>query len=386
MSQAIQSEGSNLTQVLPAKRKRGRPRKDQSLNRVGLARVPPGFEGIKENKSRKADKFDDKDNMVGQAVAGVVEASFDAGYLLTVRIGNSHTILRGVVFKPGHYVPVTSQNDVAPHVQMIQRSEVSLPLYNQMQSSNPSRERNDIHGSSSQIANMVVKKGISTSPTAGPSFPPVGSRGNVVPVVLQPLGPTNGPLPGNQVILDGSPSKGREVVTVEPLAMLRPDESASSSQFQVATNQQQPSQVQTSNQVRAGSVPIENGLYSEVVSVVGHREEAQEVKRTSVPTPGEPLTGSQGSSQSSETHVDNDKSSAGTSQMESDQEIGDVQLPSDLKPMNNHGKGRMTELLQALQENFDNQMPQAEPSAGSGADSQEKLNPETCGKDERTNE
>lgn len=386
MSQAIQSEGSNLTQVVPAKRKRGRPRKDQSLNRVGLARVPPGFEGIKENKSRKADKFDDKDGMVGQAVAGVVEASFDAGYLLTVRIGNSHTILRGVVFKPGHYVPVTSQNDVAPHVQMIQRSEVNLPFYNQMQSNNPSGERNDLHVSSSPLANMVVKKGKSTSPTSGPSVPPVGSRGTVVPVVLHPLGPTNGPPPADQVILDRSPSKGRDVVAAEPLAILRPDEAGSSCQFQVARIQQRPSQVQSSNQVPAGSVPIENGSYSEVVSVVRQREEAQGVKPTSVLTPAERLTGSQGSSQSSETHVDNDKSSAGTSHMESDQEIGNIELPSDTKPMNNHGTGRMTELLQVLQDSLDNRVPQAEPAAGSGAESQEKVNPETYGKDERTNE
>lgn len=54
--------------------------------------------------------------MVGQEVTGVVEATLDAGYLLSVRIGDSNTYLRGIVFKPGHYVPVTADNDVAPHV------------------------------------------------------------------------------------------------------------------------------------------------------------------------------------------------------------------------------------------------------------------------------
>ncbi|KAL3508495.1 hypothetical protein ACH5RR_027896 [Cinchona calisaya] len=382
MSLNFQAESSNLSQVLPVKRKRGRPRKDQSLNRLGVFRVPPGFEGVKENKSQKADKIDDKDGMVGQAVTGVVEASFDAGYLLTVRIGNSHTILRGVVFKPGHYVPVTSENDVAPHVEMIQRSEVNLPLYNQTQSSNPSRERNDHYGSSYQSANMVVSKVKSASPTAGPLVPPVGARGTVVPVVLQPFGPLNGPPAANQVILDASASKGRNVVTVEPLAMLPPDKPVSSCQFQVPTGQKLPSQVQCSNQVAAGNFPIENGSHNEGASMVAQRKDAQEVKPTSVLRQGEPITGSQGSSQSSETHVDTDKSSAGTSHMDTGQDIGNIQLPSVLKPMNNHGTGRMTELLQALQENFEKQMP-SEPSVGSGAVSHEKENPDLNAKDVR---
>ncbi|CAI9787822.1 unnamed protein product [Fraxinus pennsylvanica] len=44
--------------------------------------------------------------MVGQAVTGVVEGAFGAGYVLNVRIGNSNTTLRGVVLEPGHYIPV----------------------------------------------------------------------------------------------------------------------------------------------------------------------------------------------------------------------------------------------------------------------------------------
>ncbi|KAL3503501.1 hypothetical protein ACH5RR_037950 [Cinchona calisaya] len=363
MNQAIQLESSNAPQVLPAKRRRGRPRKDPSLKRMGVAHVPPGFEGVK--KPRKADKIiDDIDGMVGQTVTGVVEASFDAGYLLTVRIGNSHTILRGVVFKPGHYVPVTSENDVAPHLRMIQRSEGNLPLYDQTQSSNPSKERNDLQGSSSQLSNLTISKGKSASPTAGFSVHPVGVRGTVVPVVLQPFSPTNGPLPANQLILDASTSKGGNVVTVKPLAMLPPDGSASSSQFQVVTSQQLPSQVQTSNQVPAGSAPVENGSCIEGAPVVGQRQEAQEGK-TSVLTPGEPLTGS---FLSSETHDYNDKSSSGNLIVGSDQDIGNIQFPSDPKPSNNRGTGRMTELLQALQENFDKQVPLSQLSAGPEAE------------------
>ncbi|KAJ0809898.1 hypothetical protein HanPI659440_Chr01g0020511 [Helianthus annuus] len=65
--------------------------------------------------------------MVGQTVTGVVEATFDAGYLLAVRIGNSKITLRGAVFKPGHTAPVTPENDVAPHVEMIKRTEIPFP-------------------------------------------------------------------------------------------------------------------------------------------------------------------------------------------------------------------------------------------------------------------
>ncbi|KAK9084845.1 hypothetical protein Sjap_025256 [Stephania japonica] len=64
--------------------------------------------------------------MVGQVVSGVLDGSFDAGYLLTVRVGDTNTILRGVVFAPGLSVPVSGANDVAPHVKMLKRFDVPL--------------------------------------------------------------------------------------------------------------------------------------------------------------------------------------------------------------------------------------------------------------------
>ncbi|KAL5710758.1 hypothetical protein ACHQM5_021284 [Ranunculus cassubicifolius] len=65
--------------------------------------------------------------MVGQAVFGILDGSFEAGYLLTVKVGNTDTVLKGVVFQPGSSVPVSVSNDVAPHVKMLKRADVHMP-------------------------------------------------------------------------------------------------------------------------------------------------------------------------------------------------------------------------------------------------------------------
>lgn len=122
----INSAGNNGTPpTMPVKRKRGRPRKDKSIKdpmqitpRINYA--PP------LNSAGEA-----HGSLVGQSVTGVVEASFDAGFLLNVNIGNSGTCLRGVVFKPGYYHPVCAKNDVAPHVQKINRNEIPLSKQNE---------------------------------------------------------------------------------------------------------------------------------------------------------------------------------------------------------------------------------------------------------------
>ncbi|KAL0406927.1 UNVERIFIED_CONTAM: hypothetical protein Slati_4006600 [Sesamum latifolium] len=183
MDQVYHGESSGGLSAYPVKRKRGRPRKDPSLKRTGTARVPPGFEGVKEHLPQRADRTDGIDSMVGQAVTGVVEATFDAGYLLSVRIGNSNTNLRGVVFKPGHFIPVTAENDVAPHLQMIRRNDVNFPAEKQ------GRSRRQ------KLAMVPVKRKYA-SPKIAPSVPPVGVRGTVVPVVLQPVNfPSGVPTP-----------------------------------------------------------------------------------------------------------------------------------------------------------------------------------------------
>ncbi|XP_047342657.1 uncharacterized protein LOC124946135 isoform X2 [Impatiens glandulifera] len=109
--------GNTLTPPPPpevsssVKRKRGRPRKEQSEKRA--------------KKSRTAEPAAVSNNDgVGQEVTGVVNAVFDAGYLITVRIGNAGTAYSGVVFKPGNYIPISPEIDLAPNVQMIRRNEI----------------------------------------------------------------------------------------------------------------------------------------------------------------------------------------------------------------------------------------------------------------------
>ncbi|BAU02660.1 uncharacterized protein HKW66_Vig0121850 [Vigna angularis] len=77
--------------------------------------------------------------MVGKLVSGVIEGTFNAGYLLNVKVANTDAVLRGLVFVPGHFSPVSVENDVAPHVKMIKRKEIHIPVVN------PHAE---IHGSS----------------------------------------------------------------------------------------------------------------------------------------------------------------------------------------------------------------------------------------------
>ncbi|KAI5054420.1 hypothetical protein GOP47_0030687, partial [Adiantum capillus-veneris] len=49
-------------------------------------------DGANVTESRKA--------IIGQEVHGIVDGSFDAGYLLTVKVGDSPLVFRGLVFEP----------------------------------------------------------------------------------------------------------------------------------------------------------------------------------------------------------------------------------------------------------------------------------------------
>ncbi|XP_042478147.1 uncharacterized protein LOC122059433 [Macadamia integrifolia] len=124
----------------PVKRKRGRPRKDENLVHGEPASTSPTVtDMVRRNRRRRVDQIDDA--MVGQVVSGVLEGSFDAGYLLTVKVGNTNTVLRGVVFEPGLSVPISVANDVAPHVKMFKRNEISLPT--QVRGTNLQSEQNN---------------------------------------------------------------------------------------------------------------------------------------------------------------------------------------------------------------------------------------------------
>uniref|UniRef100_A0A2N9F113 AT hook motif-containing protein n=1 Tax=Fagus sylvatica TaxID=28930 RepID=A0A2N9F113_FAGSY len=115
---------------LPMKRKRGRPRKDENLSLGKKKLVTPEPDSIKKNKGNAGTSDGVKDVMVGQVVTGVIEGSFDAGYLLNVKVGETDTQLRGVVFLPGQFTPITAANDVAPHAKMYNRKEIPIPVLN----------------------------------------------------------------------------------------------------------------------------------------------------------------------------------------------------------------------------------------------------------------
>lgn len=141
--------------ILPAKRRRGRPRKDENRNYMGKAPAPapaptpalaatPVSDLPRRNQPQSTVSTANTDNaLVGQIVSGVLDGSFDAGYLLTVRVGNTSTVLRGVVFEPGLSVPISADNDVAPHVKLFKRSEFPLPVIiplNQVPATTPHHE------------------------------------------------------------------------------------------------------------------------------------------------------------------------------------------------------------------------------------------------------
>lgn len=102
------------------KRKRGRPRKHVKLDDDSNNRSPPGFSRRTQHHHHQSLQ---DEAMVGQQVTGTIEANFEDGFLLSVKVGDdSDTMLRGVVFKHGHFHPVSADNDVAPHVPMITRN------------------------------------------------------------------------------------------------------------------------------------------------------------------------------------------------------------------------------------------------------------------------
>lgn len=214
MNQPNQVNNSFVSSGIPLKRKRGRPRKDQTQNpgkssyvprkkdqlqnRGENAPVPPGFEGANGNQPHPVAMANgnNEDSMIGQIVTGVIEASFDAGFLISVRVGESETNLRGVVFKPGHYVPVSAENDLAPNLQMIQRNEVPFPSQGQKRRGRVPREHHASYPTNGSPSHQLARVRPRQLPIVVAQSPhPLGSRGTVVPVVLQPVNLSNGAVP-----------------------------------------------------------------------------------------------------------------------------------------------------------------------------------------------
>lgn len=124
----------------PVKRRRGRPRKSElpptpssAKDAVGSQKATgTGTDSTKPRKQRKRKGVEVAPasvdvSMIGQQVTGVLDGTFDAGYLLSVRVGSSDMILRGVVFGPGLSVPLSRVNDIAPGVKQVRREEMPLP-------------------------------------------------------------------------------------------------------------------------------------------------------------------------------------------------------------------------------------------------------------------
>ncbi|XP_060188453.1 uncharacterized protein LOC132617471 [Lycium barbarum] len=118
MNDQHKQENPTAPTILPAKRRRGRPRKDEGPAKRIILQTP--IAPVPEMSQK--DSTDG--NMLGQIVSGVIDGSFDAGYFLSVKLGNNATMLRGLVFEPGRFSPITAANDIAPQVKMHHRSRV----------------------------------------------------------------------------------------------------------------------------------------------------------------------------------------------------------------------------------------------------------------------
>ncbi|KAK1360796.1 AT hook, DNA-binding motif-containing protein [Heracleum sosnowskyi] len=381
MSEAIQGNNSYASAGLPIKRKRGRPRKDKSLYRVASVRprthenvhrvenaiVSPGASVFKGDHVNQVE--DTSSGLVGQAVSGVVESVFDAGYLLAVKIGNSNITLRGVVFKPGQYAPITSANDVAPRVQAIKRNEILLPTQNQ----NIVRHVDNLGNGSLPHPlpnNSVSTNDRYTSSVAAPSVPPVQAGGTVVPV-----------LENVATVQDAQIAalKGKYVQTITPPSTYDPNKSALDS-----------SQSHTLSYVIPGDENNKDGPFDNSSLELQQGKEGKSMNSLNMPLPAEAEF--QGGLQSSKAQ---DFCSV------PEQETSDMNEPLFVEPLRtvhttyhnqspfipnlvgHNGIGRMTELLQAVQENLkDNSRHPEHLPAFSNAEYDEQKIPGTGQHDE----
>lgn len=348
MNEGIQGNSSYDSAGISLKRKRGRPRKDKSLYRALSVRprqpenllrlenasVPPGFPLL---KGVQVNPVEDASIKVGQAVTGVVESVFDAGYLIAVKIGNSNITLRGVVFKPGQYAPVTAQNDAAPHLPMIRGNDVAQRRQRRPKERHQRSATYLGNGSSTYplAANLLTAKDKRTAIVASPSVPPVGARGTVVPVVLEP---------SNAVAAQAAhiaTSKGKQVQTETPLFTNDPKVPAPHL-----------SQSQTISYVKPNYVNSKDGPFDHGSLELHKRTADKTLNSTNI---GLTAEGFQGGSQSSNVQ--------GYSSVP-EQETSDMNETLYVEPLrtvhNNHqnqspfapdfagqnGVGRMTELLQ----------------------------------------
>ncbi|MBA0720421.1 hypothetical protein Golax_008043 [Gossypium laxum] len=183
MSNQSQGASVSLTADPPVKRRRGRPRKDDSIQ-GDITPLTPATENLK-NKQSVGTSDPTSNEIVGQMVSGVIEGSFDAGYLLNVKVCDTDMHLRGVAFLPGRFTPITAENDVAPHAKMYERNDIPIPLVNAQghlhtvspssgKSENPVEDKNDapnLPGQGLQIGLFSGAMAASKSQSASISIP-----------------------------------------------------------------------------------------------------------------------------------------------------------------------------------------------------------------------
>ena len=171
MDQQNQGTNSSLPVETPMKRKRGRPRKDGSqVKRERLTKSNSVSGTHHRLGASRSNEEDDDDEMVGQVVSGVCEGSFDAGYFVTVKVGNTDTLLRGAVFVPGLFTPISAANDVAPYAKMYKRKEIPIPVLSPQGSAPRLRRKNKQPVLPENTAPMAVDQAPSSDVQCGPSL------------------------------------------------------------------------------------------------------------------------------------------------------------------------------------------------------------------------
>lgn len=201
MSQQNKQTNISTSSDLPVKRKRGRPRKDENLVRKEtspLPVTPPPSDGTKKIEQIKVNSGNSNidTEMVGKVVSGVIEGTFDAGYFLSVRAGNNNTLMRGVVFQPGQFTPISAANDIAPQVKMYTRREFPIPSFNPQTPVSTSIPQSSEHQSGSSPYAPNNQPATVMVPTSTPRNDPSACLGDKsMPHQDPPLGFGNQPAP-----------------------------------------------------------------------------------------------------------------------------------------------------------------------------------------------
>lgn len=223
IDQPNQVSSSSLTN----KRKRGRPRRGDSQTQQPVN--PP------------VSTYIDK-NLIGQAVSGVVEGSFEAGYFLNVKVADTEKQLRGIVFLPEKVAPVTPATDLFPEAKMYAREDIPITSINQqapLQGKSDAGNQTDDLGSEPQTDALIADKNQSATCTtslpdnfpmsdAGAGSVAIGERndpidtlmkdvdGSAVEKLTEPEGQTLSLMP--QFASDDAPKEDQTVLRSEACA------------------------------------------------------------------------------------------------------------------------------------------------------------------------